>query len=360
MDSQLLDLYTDYLLVSTSQVSATGLSRMVEGSLSHDQITRFLSKSDFKSKDLWRLVKSTVREVESVEGKSFVLLDDSVEAKPYTDENSLITWHYDHVSGHSVKGVNQLSCLFYRADVSIPIGIEFVNKDILTVSPEGKQKRKSSVSKQSHFRSLVRQASINLSHIDYVLADKWFASAENMRFIKEDCKADFIMPLKSNRKIALSLEDKETGKYERVDLLGLQEGQSVKIYLEQVDFALTLTKATYENKDGSVGILYLVTSDLPLSGEQIKAFYANRWHIEVMYKSVKSNASYSKSPTRTVTTQSNHFFCTMVAFWKLERIKMKIHLNHFAIKGKLYLKALKVAFAYLNDMKTALHINCSA
>lgn len=197
--------------------------------------------------------------------------------------------------------------------------------------------------------------------IDHVLADKWFASAENMRFIKQDCKTDFILPLKSNRKVALSLTDKD----QRVDSLDLQEGQSVRIYLEQaaavaVDFALTLTKAVYENQDGSVGILYLVTSDLPLSGEQIKLFYAHRWKIEVMYKSVKSNASYAKSPTRTVRTQANHFFCSMVAFWKLEQIRMKVNLNHFAIKGKLYLEAIKTAFNYLEDMKKALTISVSA
>ena len=289
-----------------------------------------------------------------------MLLDDSVEAKPYTDENALITWHYDHVTGRSVKGVNQLSALLYRGDISVPIGIEFVKKDKLEKLANGKTKRSASVSKQVHFRNLVQKANENLMQIDYVLADKWFASAENMRFIKQECNTDFILPLKSNRKVALSLTDKETGNYQRVDSLDLQEGQSVRIYLEQVDFALTLTKAVYENQDGSVGILYLVTSDLPLSGEQIKLFYAHRWKIEVMYKSVKSNASYAKSPTRTVRTQTNHFFCSMVAFWKLERIRMKVNLNHFAIKGKLYLEAIKTAFNYLDDIKKTLNVSISA
>lgn len=74
MQTNLLDLYTDYLLVSTSQVSATNLSRMVDQSVSHGQITRFLSKEDFTSRDLWKLVKPTVRQLEKVSGKSFVLL----------------------------------------------------------------------------------------------------------------------------------------------------------------------------------------------------------------------------------------------------------------------------------------------
>ncbi len=43
MDKEILDLYSDYLLSSFSYTTATGLSGLLEGSLSHDQITRFLS-----------------------------------------------------------------------------------------------------------------------------------------------------------------------------------------------------------------------------------------------------------------------------------------------------------------------------
>jgi len=38
---------------------------MLNGDVNHDQITRFLSKNEFTSKDLWTRVKKTVREVES-------------------------------------------------------------------------------------------------------------------------------------------------------------------------------------------------------------------------------------------------------------------------------------------------------
>jgi len=46
-----LDLYTDYLLSTFGATTATGLSAMVEGDVSHDQITRFLSEQDYTSKD---------------------------------------------------------------------------------------------------------------------------------------------------------------------------------------------------------------------------------------------------------------------------------------------------------------------
>ena len=36
-----LDLYTDYLLSSTGPTTATGLSRLLDGALSHDHVTRW-------------------------------------------------------------------------------------------------------------------------------------------------------------------------------------------------------------------------------------------------------------------------------------------------------------------------------
>ena len=42
-----LDLYTDYLLSTFGAATATGLSGMVDGDVSHDHITRFLSEEEY-------------------------------------------------------------------------------------------------------------------------------------------------------------------------------------------------------------------------------------------------------------------------------------------------------------------------
>jgi len=84
MDKEQLELYTDYLLSTFGYATATGLSRMVDGQVGHDQITRFLSGKEFTSKDLWIVVKPTVREVEQDDG--VLISDDTIQEKPYTDE----------------------------------------------------------------------------------------------------------------------------------------------------------------------------------------------------------------------------------------------------------------------------------
>lgn len=60
------------------------------------------------------------------------------------------------------------------------------------------------------------------------------------------------MALKSNRKVALSKENKEDKKY--ISIETLQPGQqTVEIWLEELDFPLLLTKQVFKNENGTVG-----------------------------------------------------------------------------------------------------------
>ena len=69
-------------------MTATNLSRLVEGAISHDQMTRLLAGEPKRSVHLWQKVKPLVRAVESTDG--VIVIDDSLSEKPYTDENELI------------------------------------------------------------------------------------------------------------------------------------------------------------------------------------------------------------------------------------------------------------------------------
>ncbi len=83
-----IDIYTDYLISIQTKATATGLSDMLEGEISHDQITRFLSKELFDSKRLWKEVKGVVREIEDENG--VIIFDDTIQEKKWTKENEII------------------------------------------------------------------------------------------------------------------------------------------------------------------------------------------------------------------------------------------------------------------------------
>jgi hypothetical protein len=349
---KLLDLYSDYLISAFGQTTATGLSFLLNGEISHDQVQRSLAGEQQTSADLWRIAKPHVRKIESEEGVAIV--DDSIAEKPYTDENEIICWHYDHAQQRTVKGINFVTCLYHSQGVSLPVGFELVRKTHRYIDPKnGKEKRRSDKTKNEMYRDLLQQAVKNQIPFKYALNDIWFASAENMNFVKITLKKEFVMPLKGNRKVALSVDAKQFGRYQRVDTLELEPMHPVTVYLEGVSLSLLLIKQVFTNEDGSTGTQYLVTSDTTLDGNDIATIYQKRWNVEPYHKSLKQNASLEKSPTQTVTTQTNHFFAALCGYIKLELLKGDTQLNHFALKAKLYLHAIQSAYATLQELNPA-------
>lgn len=349
-DKTLLDLYSDYLISAFGPTTGTGLAELLGGTISHDRIQRFLSQNEFTSGDLWHIVKPHVRAIQASDG--VLIVDDSIAEKPYTDENEIVCWHYDHAQDRQVKGINFLSALYHAQDVSLPVGFRLVAKTEAYTDPKtGKPKRRSPISKNEHYQALLRQAKHNHLPFQFVLNDVWYASADNMRFVKHELETDFIMPLKANRKLALSAAEKQQGRYVRVDSLTLEADVVREIYLEGVDFPLALVKQVFANEDGSTGIQFLVCSQTNLTGDQIMTLYRKRWTVEPFHKSLKQNASLEKSPTRTVRTQTNHLFASFCGYIKLELLKVSTSMNHFALKSHLYLRALQVAFEALQQLQ---------
>jgi len=353
MKQDYLELYVDYLISSFDATTATGLSGMLDGGVSHDAITRMLSSPSLTSKDLWLRAKPLVREIESDDG--VLIIDDSLLEKPSTDESALICYHYDHSKGRIVKGINFLSALYHSQGATVPVGVHLVMKsEYETDLKTGRRKRKALFTKNQYCRLLMTQAAKNQLRFRYVLTDSWFASSDNMMCIHHELKRHFIMALKSNRKVALSLNDKRQGRYVRIDSLSMDEGMTRDIWLESVDFPLVLAKQVFTNEDDSTGVLYLVSNDIELSNDQIATLYQKRWNVECYHKSLKQNASLGKSPTQTRTTQTNHFFASLYAYIRLEQLRCHTQLNHFALKSKLYIKAIQRAFDELRLLKNSL------
>ena len=340
-------LYSDYLVVNQGRATATRLADLLEGHFSHDRLTRSLNQADYGSAQLWQLVKPFVQQVARPD--AVLVLDDTVEEKPYTHTNDLIAYHYDHTKGRCVKGLNQLTALYHSQDTSLPVGYHLIKKTKTIPGKEG-PKKVSEQTKQHLFRDLIRQALANQLVFKYVLADSWYGSVENINYLISKEK-QCIFALKSNRQVALSEADNQQGQHRSMSELEWEETTTHRVWLAGVKTALLLARLIFENKDGTRGELYLITNDLTTDAAQIQSTYRLRWKVEEFYKSVKSNTGYSASPTHRVRTQSNHLFLSMVAFVKLEAIKTLTRLNHFALKARLTQNALKYSWQQWQDYK---------
>lgn len=348
-DTETLDIYTDFLLVSFGATTATGLARLLP-EISHDRITRFLAQEALTDKNLWPLIKPLVRQIQSPE--AVLILDDTIQEKPYSDESELIAWYFDHSINRKVKGVNLLSALYYSQDTAVPVAFELIQKTMMVTDPKtGKDKWQSPQTKNEYARRMMADVKQKQIPFRYVLADCWFSSADNMVFIKQKLKKEFIMPLKCNRRVALSVPQKKRGRWVSLDSLDWDNDVVQALYLESVPFPIMVSRQVFKNGDGSQNILYLASSDLTLTSASLFPIYQKRWKVEEYHKSLKSNASFAKSPTKLPHTQSNHFFASIVAFVKLESYRTSTRLNHFALKGKLYQVALASAFEQLQELK---------
>jgi len=309
--SVLADLYTDYLIAGLTYTTAVEMSSLLDGNVSHDKITRLLASGYLSSKCLWSLVKPLCEEIAADD--AVLIFDDSVEGKPYSATSELINWHFDHTQGRSVKGVNFITALYHSWQMSLPVNVTFVYKDIKTMEENGKTRYKSSVSKQQHFRNMVQDA-VGKIKFRYVLCDSWFSCAENMNWV-DGLDKYFVMAIKENRKVALSKEDKLAGKYISIKE-AVSEECARSVYIEQLDFPILITKQVFKNGDGSTGTLYLASNDMNLTYEQITTIYKKRWKVEEYHKSIKSNTAFPKSPTKTMIAQQSHFIASIMAYVK--------------------------------------------
>jgi hypothetical protein len=366
---KILDLYSDYLISSFNLTTSTGLSDLLDGALSHDQISRFLGQRTFSQMDYWKCVKPIVRRFEHPNG--VIKIDDTIEEKPHTTENEIVAWHWDHSrkpKAGLVKGINILNFQYQSPllfddskdqigkgeNISIPVAFEIVKKtESWFDKKSGKVKRRSPITKNTMVRERLRILHhMNKLQFRYVLWDTWFSSKENFDFVHYELQKYFVAAVKGNRKIALNCpEGNLSRKYYRVDELDFQKASTITVWLKGMDFPVQICRQVFKNKDGSTGELYLITNDLKLSFQDITTTYEERWGVEMLHKSLKQNVGLEKSPTKNEVTQSNHVFAAMIAWMKLELLRLKEGSNHFALKAKLYTKALEAAYLELQRLK---------
>lgn len=355
-DFALLDLYTDYLISAFGPVTSTGLSQMMDSAISHDRISRMLGKREFTQQEYWKAIKGIVRRVESPGG--VIKVDDTIEEKPHSTENSIICWHYDHSKDRNVKGINIINFVYQpypqaKGDFSIPVAFEVIEKteQFFDVKSD-KVKRRSERNKNEIVRTRLRILS-QLNHVKFntVVWDIWYSSNENFEFIHKELKKTFICAIKSNRKVALTYQDKQKGKFIKISELKWNEVDKRVVFLNSLDFPVVLTKQVFTNKDGSFGELHIVSNDLNLTTPELFDTYGKRWGVEVFHRSLKQNVGLEKSPTKFETSQKNHIFASMLAWIKLEILSLKNQSNHYGFKAKLYVKAIRAAFCELQLLK---------
>jgi len=353
---KLQDIYINFALSSFGKIEMTKLSKLTGSS--HDIFTKnlLLNSSLDDDKKLWSGIKPFLRDYENEEN-GCIIVDDMLMHKPWTKVNDIVCWHYDHVSQRQQKGILMLNFHYTDATgISIPLGYEIITK----TENQWNEKYQKDVKKSLFTKNEIMQDKLNILHFNnevkykYILFDKWFASVNNLVYIEEELNKKFVCPIKSNRKIALTEEERNNGKYVNISTIDMEGGSSRLIYLEGYEKPLRVIKQVVKNgDDGESTYLYLVTNDIDLSFNKVLEIYKRRWKIEEYHKSLKQNLHIEHSPTKVEVSQRNHIHLAVCGFIKLEKLRLHYKMNHFAIKEKIYIEALKSAYQKVRELQVA-------
>ena len=344
------EVYVEYLASSVGAVTATELARLSGGQLSHDQITRALAGPAHGARELWAKVKPLVRTAEKeAAGQGVLIIDDTIIAKPHSDESELVGWHFDHTVQRAVKGINLLTLFWQGAAARLPVGYALVQKR----APAPGERPKPVMDKNTLFRDLARQSRANALSFRAVLADSWFASEANMELVHRELKTTFVFAVKGNRLAVRREEDRRTTPWTRIDALALEEDRPCAVWLRGLDFPVAVLRHRHRNVDGSEVDVYFVTNDLSLSGSDLLGLYQKRWQVECYHKSLKQNAAAARAPLWSVRTLANHLWASLCAYARWEALHMKTRLNHFALKAKIRFAAQQAALTAFRKLSTA-------
>jgi hypothetical protein len=124
-------------------------------------------------------------------------------------------------------------------------------------------------------------------------------------------------------------------------------------WLKEYPKAVLGVRQVFTDKDESTGILPLACSNLACDYDGITTTHKKQWQVEVLNKSLKSNANLAKSPARTLRTQSNHVFMAIDAAFKLACLSLTHKLNPFAVCRKPLINASCAAYAPLQRFQAA-------
>ena len=118
------------LACSVGAMMATELERLSGGQLSHDQITRALAGPADGARELWAKVKPLVRAAErEAAGQGVLIIDDTILAKPHSDESEIVGWHFDHTDNRAVKGINLLTLFWQGASTRLPVATRWCKSE---------------------------------------------------------------------------------------------------------------------------------------------------------------------------------------------------------------------------------------
>lgn len=304
-----LSLYRDFLIANSNRYSGVELSKVEPSErMAHDSVSRWLMRADFTPADVWRYAKPLVDIT-----AGYLIVDDTVASKPFARNIDLARPQYSGREHRVVNGIDIVNVVWTA-------GAEYVPVDYRVYAPmhDGK-------GKNEHFREMLSRANKRGFAPQYVLLDSWYGGLNNLKAIRGH-GWHWITNLKSNRlvspargiSVAVSDLDLDDGTVKHVWLKGYGE-----VVVAKLDI-------------GHGVIRYLASDDLGFQeGGSVKAHWDRRWKIEEFHEGLKQTTGVGNCSAQRAHAQRVHIFSSVVAFLKLEAIRLRTGVTWYEQKAAL-------------------------
>jgi hypothetical protein len=308
--------YCQYLLSSQINYTLTNLADHLE-TISHDQINRYLRREKLTPRLLWEQVQPVIIQKEN----SYIIFDDTVIDKRYSEDIELTRRQYSGNEHRVIKGIGLVNCVYFNPEIGQSWVIDYRIYD-----PEGDGK-----SKLDHVKDMLQGIVYHkVLPFSTVLMDSWYATNSLMQYI-EGLGKYYYCPLKRNRLVD-DTEGRE--KYKHIEALEWRESEQEKGKIIKI-------KAFPKNKKVKLFRVivstdkteFIVTNDFNQdSTDVVQEVCDVRWKIEEFHRELKQLTGIESCQCRKARIQRNHISACMLVWLRLKDMAYKTGQTIYQIK----------------------------
>jgi len=317
--------YCQYLLVSQINYTLTNFADHSE-TFSHDGLNRYLQGEKLSPKLTWENVQNQVVPT----SKGFVVFDDTVADKNFSQEIELVRHQYSGNAHRVIKGIGIVTCVYVNPDLD-----QFWIIDYRIYDPDGDGK-----TKLEHVQDMLLNC-VYQKRLQFwaVLMDSWYATKEIMLTIEKYEKI-YYCPLKDNRQV-----DDSGGSqpYQRVDGLAWteaekQHGKVIKIKGFPGQHKVKLFRVVLSTKRTD----YVVTNDMAQDDTQVvQEVCSLRWKVEQFHRETKQLTGLEGCQCRKARIVRNHIACSILVWVRLKQVANETKQTVYRLKHELLSEYLR-------------------
>lgn len=294
------DLYCSFLQVTSQKYSAVGLSEVSPIELSHDAVSGWLEHTHFQPKDIWEAAEKKV-----IGSKGAIIADDVVLNKSRSEKMELTAWQYSGTEHNIVKGIGVLNFLWKNE-----------NEDVAPMDYRIYHPPTDGKTKNDHFRDMLGLAKKRGVCPLAVLADTWYSSLDNLKYIR-DLGWIWVIPLRKNRAV---------GRKQKLENLEIPEEGSY-IHLRGYGW---ITVFRFVATNGRID--YVGTNMENPTREKVKALVGDRWSIEVFHRELKQTCGIERCQSHHGRAQRNHIGLSILSWMRKDQIRRFQHISLYQQK----------------------------